>query len=471
MTKILPVIMCGGAGTRMWPESRESLPKQFIPLIGERSTFQSIVGLVGDPTGFEPAVVITNFDYRFRVAEQLREIGAEATILLEPERRDSAAAVGAAAAWAAASDPKKVVGVFAADHVFVDDQEFARLCARARDAAAAGEIVTFGVIPDHPATGYGYIHPAEPLAIDPQVRRIERFVEKPDEKRARAFIEDGYLWNSGNFIFRADAMLEELARFAPEIASAATAAVARAKKDLGFVVLDRESFVRAPKISIDYAVMEQTDKAAVLTADVGWSDVGEWSAVWRLSPQDADGNSLRGRVAAIDSKNVLVRSEEQLAAVIGLRDVVVVATGDAVLVADRSQTDKVKKLVERLKKESQIEATQHRRNYRPWGYYQSVDRGARYQVKRIVVRPGGCLSLQKHYHRAEHWVVVHGAAEVTLNGKVEMVHENESIYLPMGSTHRLANPGKIDLELIEVQTGSYLGEDDIVRFDDIYNRK
>jgi mannose-1-phosphate guanylyltransferase / mannose-6-phosphate isomerase len=471
MTKILPVIMCGGAGTRMWPESRESLPKQFIPLIGERSTFQSIVRLIGDPTLFEPAVVITNFDYRFRVAEQLREIGAEATILLEPERRDSAAAVGAAAAWAAAFDPKSIVGVFAADHLFADGQKFAGLCARACDAAEAGEIVTFGVIPDHPATGYGYIHPAAPLGIDQEVRRIERFVEKPDEKRARAFIEDGYLWNSGNFIFRADAMLEELARFEPEIASAAAAAVARAKKDLGFVVLDRESFVRAPKISIDYAVMERTDKAAVLPADVGWSDVGEWSAVWRLSPRDADGNSLRGRVVAIDSANVLVRSEEQLAVVIGLRDVVVVATGDAVLVADRSETDKVKKLVERLKKESQTEATHHRRNYRPWGYYQSVDRGARYQVKRIVVRPGGCLSLQKHYHRAEHWVVVHGAAEVTLNGKVEMVHENESIYLPMGSTHRLANPGKIDLELIEVQTGSYLGEDDIVRFDDIYNRK
>jgi mannose-1-phosphate guanylyltransferase / mannose-6-phosphate isomerase len=471
MTKILPVIMCGGAGTRMWPESRESLPKQFIPLIGERSTFQSIVSLVSDPTEFGPAVVITNFDYRFRVAEQLREIGAEATILLEPERRDSAAAVGAAAAWAMAGDPKRVVGVFAADHVFADGQEFARLCAQACDAAAAGEIVTFGIIPDRPATGYGYIHPAGPLAIDSKVRRIERFVEKPDEKSARAFIQDGYLWNSGNFIFRADAMLEELARFEPEIASAATAAVARAKKDLGFVVLDSESFARAPKISIDYAVMERTDKAAVLPADVGWSDVGEWSAVWRLSPRDADGNSLRGRVAAIDSTNVLVRSEEQLTAVIGLRDVVVVATGDAVLVADRSQTDKVKKLVERLKSESEVEATQHRRNYRPWGYYQSVDRGARYQVKRIVVRPGGRLSLQKHYHRAEHWVVVHGAAEVTLNGKVEMVHENESIYLPMGSTHRLANPGKIDLELIEVQTGSYLGEDDIVRFDDVYNRK
>jgi mannose-1-phosphate guanylyltransferase/mannose-6-phosphate isomerase len=469
--KLLPVIMCGGSGTRMWPESRESMPKQFIPLIGERSTFQSIVSLVGDSAVFEPAVVITNFDYRFRVAEQLSEIGAEATILLEPERRDSAAAVGAAAAWAAARDPKTVVAVFAADHVFADSREFARLCARASDAAAAGEIVTFGVTPDHPATGYGYIHAAEPLAVDPQVRRIEKFVEKPDETRARAFIKDGYLWNSGNFVFRADAMLEELKKFEPEIASAALAAVAAAKKDLGFVLLDRESFVKARKTSIDYAVMERTDKAAVLTADLGWSDVGEWSAVWRLSGRDANGNSLRGRAVAIDSSNVLVRSEEQLAAVIGLHDVVVIAASDAVLVADRSQTHKVKELVERLKAEGQSEATQHRRNYRPWGYYQSIDRGARYQVKRIVVRPGGRLSLQKHYHRAEHWVVVRGAAEVTLDGKVELVHENESIYLPIGSAHRLANPGKIDLELIEVQTGSYFGEDDIVRFDDVYNRK
>ena len=337
-TKILPVIMCGGSGSRMWPESRESLPKQFIPLIGDRSTFQSIVGVVGDPAVFDPPVVITNFDYRFRVAEQLREIGAEATILLEPERRDSAAAVGAAAAWAAARDPKTVMAVLAADHVFEDGSRFARLCAEARDVAAAGEIVTFGVAPDHPATGYGYIHPAEPLAIDPGVRRIERFVEKPGEKQARAFIADGYLWNSGNFVFRADVMLEELKRFEPDIAAAATAAVAGAKKDLGFVVLDHDAFARAPKTSIDYAVMERTDKAAVMRADVGWSDVGEWSAVWRLSPRDANGNSLRGRAVAINSSNVLVRSEEQLAAVIGLRDVVVIATRDAVLVADRSQT-------------------------------------------------------------------------------------------------------------------------------------
>ena len=469
--KILPVIMCGGFGTRMWPESRESLPKQFIPLIGERSTFQSIVSLVSDPAIFDPAIVITNIEYRFRVAEQLREIGAEAVILLEPDRRDSAAAVGAAAAWAAAGDPKTVVAVLAADHVFEDGKRFATLCAQAYAAAAAGEIVTFGVTPDHPATGYGYIHPGAPLALDPHVRRIERFVEKPDEAHARAFIEDGYLWNSGNFVFRADVMLEELQRFEPEIAAAAGEAVSAAKKDLGFVVLDHESFARAPKTSIDYAVMERTDKAVVLTADGGWSDVGEWSTVWRLSPRDANGNSLRGRALVIDSTNVLVRSEEQLVAVIGLQDLVVVATGDAVLVADRSQTAKVKKLVESLKAQGHPEATEHRRNYRPWGYYQSIDRGSRYQVKRIVVRPGGRLSLQKHHHRAEHWVVVRGAAEVTLNDKVTLVHENESIYLPIGSTHRLANPGKIDVELIEVQTGSYFGEDDIVRIDDVYNRK
>jgi mannose-1-phosphate guanylyltransferase / mannose-6-phosphate isomerase len=470
MTRIQPVIMCGGSGTRVWPESRESLPKQFIPLIGDRSTFQSIVDVVGDRTIFEPPVVITNFDYRFRVAEQLKEIGAEATILLEPERRDSAAAVGAAAAWTAGRDPATVVALLAADHVFKDAKKFAELCAQAGVAADAGEIVTFGVTPDRPATGYGYIHPGEPLPVDPQVRRVERFVEKPNEERAKTFIAQGYLWNSGNFVFRADVMVEELTLFEPEIAEATREAVAQAKTDLGFIVLDREAFVRARKTSIDFAVMERTKRAAVLAADVGWSDVGQWSTVWRLSPQDEKGNSLRGRAVAIDSSNVLVRSDEHLAAVIGLDNVIVVATGDAVLVADQSQSDKVKELVERLKAEGQPEATQHRRMYRPWGYYQSIDLGARYQVKRIVVRPGGRLSLQKHYHRAEHWIVVRGAAEVTLDGIVRFLHENESIYLPIGSDHRLANPGKIDLELIEVQTGSYLGEDDIVRIEDVYNR-
>ena len=470
MAKILPVIMCGGSGTRVWPESRESLPKQFIPLTGDRSTFQSIIGVIGDKEAFERPVVITNFDYRFRVAEQLKEVNAEATILLEPERRDSAAAVGAAAAWAASRDPKTIVAVLAADHVFRNEKRFVELCVQAAAAAEAGEIVTFGVTPDHPATGYGYIHPGEPLAADPKVRRVQRFVEKPDEAQAKRFIEAGYLWNSGNFVFRADIMLEELTRFEPKIAAAAAAAVAAAKEDLEFIVLDRDAFVQAPRISIDYAVMERTRRAAVLEADVGWSDVGEWSAVWRLSAQDANGNSLRGRAIAVNSSNVLVRSDEHLAAVIGLDNIIVVATGDAILVVDKAQTHKVKRLVEQLKAENHPEATQHRRMYRPWGYYQSIDQGSRYQVKRIVVKPSGRLSLQKHYHRAEHWIVVRGAAEVTLNGSVKLVHENESIYLPIGSDHRLTNPGKIDLELIEVQTGSYLGEDDIVRIEDVYNR-
>ena len=470
MAKILPVIMCGGSGTRVWPESRESLPKQFIPLIGDRSTFQSIVSVVGDADVFETPVVITNYDYRFRVAEQLKEIEATATILLEPQRRDSAAAVGAAAAWAAGRDPKTIVAVLAADHVFQNEKRFVELCAEAAVAAVAGEIVTFGIKPDHPATGYGYIQPGDALAVDPQVRRVERFVEKPSEDRAKTFIQSGYLWNSGNFVFSADVMLAELKRFEPKVAAASAQAVAQAKEDLGFIVLDQDAFGEAPRTSIDYAVMERTNRAAVLAADVGWSDVGQWSTVWRLSPQDADGNSLRGRAVAIDSSNVLVRSDDHLVAVIGLDNVVVVATGDAVLVADKAQSDKVRQLVERLKAENFPEATQHLRMYRPWGYYQSIDQGGRYQVKRIVVRPGGRLSLQKHYHRAEHWIVVRGAAEVTLNGAVQLVHENESIYLPIGSDHRLANPGKIDLELIEVQTGSYLGEDDIVRIEDVYNR-
>ena len=298
-------------------------------------------------------------------------------------------------------DPATVVAVLAADHVFKDGKKFAELCAHAKIAADAGEIVTFGVTPDHPATGYGYIHPAEPLAINSLVRRVARFIEKPTEERARTFIESGFLWNSGNFVFRADVM-SDFAGFEPEIADATSAAVTLSKKDLGFIILDSEAFGKAPKTWIDYAVMEQIHRAAVLEADVGWSDVGQWSTVWRLSPQDADGNSLRGKAIIINSSNVLVRSEEHLTAVIGLKDVVVVATGDAILVADKSQTDKVKNLVEQMKADRVPEATNHRRAYRPWGYYQSIDQGARYQVKRIVVRPGGCLSLQKHFHRAEH---------------------------------------------------------------------
>jgi mannose-1-phosphate guanylyltransferase/mannose-6-phosphate isomerase len=470
MAKIIPVIMCGGSGTRVWPESRESRPKQFISLIGEKSTFQSIVGVLGDREIFAEPIVITNNAYRFVVAEQLEEIGARATIVLEPMRRDSGPAVAVAASLAAGSDSQAVVAVLAADHVFGDSALFAKLCWEAGLAAAGGAIVTFGIKPDHPATGYGYIRAGEPIDAAGKVRKVAAFVEKPDAATAQRFVEEGYLWNSGNFIFRADVMLDELKRFEPEMASAAAGAVAKATSDLGFLLLDAENFAQAPKKSIDYAVMERTDKAAVIGADVGWSDVGLWTTVWRLSERDGDGNSLRGKAVAMDARNVLIRTDDQLTAVVGLDNIIVVTTPDAVLVVDAAQADKVKHLVDRLKAEKRPEASEHKRSYRPWGYYQSVDEGARYQVKRIVVKPGGRLSLQKHFHRAEHWIVVRGTAEVVRDGQTHHVHENESIYLPIGCEHRLTNPGKINLELIEVQTGSYLGEDDIIRIEDVYNR-
>ena len=466
---LTPIVMCGGSGTRMWPESRESLPKQFIPLIGDLSTFQNIMKMVSDRRVFGEPIVLTNIAYRFRVAEQLAEIGVEATILLEPERRDSGPAVAVAAEWVARDRPDAVIAMLSADHAFKDGAKFIELCAEAGKAAESGLIVTFGVTPDHPATGYGYIRPGAPAGPGP-VREVAAFVEKPDAKTAEGYVAQGYLWNSGNFVFRADVMRGEVAAFEPEMAEAVREAVDGVKRDLGFLVLGREGFAKAPKKSVDYAVMERTKRAAVIAADVGWSDIGEWAAVLRIGEKDADGNSLRGHAVAIDSRNSLVRSPDKLTAVIGLDDVIVVTTPDAVLVAHVSKADKVKALVEELKRRKRVEATEHKRSYRPWGFYQSVDQGDRHQVKRITVHPGGRLSLQKHFHRAEHWIVVRGAAEVTVNGSVTLVHENESIYLPIGCEHRLANPGKIALELIEVQTGSYLGEDDIVRVEDIYNR-
>jgi len=471
MPRIVPVIMCGGTGTRVWPESRESLPKQFIPLVGDMSTFQGIVNILDDPDIFIEPIVITNSDYRFLVAEQLDEIGVKATIVLEPIRRDSGPAVAVAAVMASREAPDAVVAVLAADHVFGDQALFRQLCKEAAGAAAAGSIVTFGVTPDHPATGYGYIRAGEALSANSRIRKVAAFVEKPSEADAQRFISQGYLWNSGNFVFRADVMLDELRRFEPDMAMAAEEAVAKAHPDLDFLRLDGASLAKAPKKSIDYAVMEHTDKASVIAADVGWSDLGLWSNVWRLSERDANGNSLRGHAVALDSRNILVRSTEQLTAVVGLENVIVVTTQDAVLVADLRQSHRIKTLVEDLRAQNRREATEHKRAYRPWGYYQGVDEGLRYQVKRIVVKPGGRLSLQRHFHRAEHWIVVRGTAEVTRDGEIHYVHENESIYLPIGCAHRMANPGKINLELIEVQTGSYLGEDDIVRIEDAYNRQ
>lgn len=467
MTKILPVIMCGGSGTRVWPESRESLPKQFIPLVGERSTFQTTMAMLADPA-FDKPIVISNIDYRFLVADQLREIGADADIVLEPSRRDSGPAVAVAAILAARRAPDTVVVVLAADHVVRDRAGLVALCKKAGEAAAQGYIVTLGVKPDSPATGYGYLRPGP--KISGEVLKLDAFVEKPDRETAQKYIDAGYFWNSGNFIFRADVMQAEIAQYEPGIAEAAEAAVDAATSDLGFLVLGDEAFARAPKKSIDYAVMEKTDKAALIPADIGWSDVGTWRAVWELSERDDAGNSVRGNGVVLDARNVHVRSDDTLTTVVGVDDVIVVTTQDAVLVLSHEHGDQVKQLVDQLKSENRREAGQHKRIFRPWGYYQGIDEGQRYQVKRIVVKPGERLSLQKHFHRAEHWIVVRGTAEVGRDEEVHLVHENESIYLPIGCRHRLINPGKIDLELIEVQTGSYLGEDDIVRFEDAYNR-
>ena len=467
---LIPVIMCGGAGTRLWPVSRESMPKQFVPLVEARSTFQQVLSRIRDRTIFDRPIVITNSDFRFVAAEQMRECAIEGDIVLEPMRRDSAMAVAVAAVLAGARDRASIVIVLAADHVVRDQGAFAQACREAIAAAAEGRIVTFGVQPTFPATNYGYIRPGAKLGGGAALA-VESFVEKPDAATAGRYIAERYLWNSGNFVFRADVMLGEIERFEPEIAKAAQAAVGGMAKDLDFLRLPVEAFAEAPKKSIDYAVMELTGHAAVVPVDCGWSDVGSWSAVWDALGHDADGNAAAGSVVFLDSHNSLAHSDEAiLTAVVGVDNLVVVTTPDAVLVTSRGKAEQVKGLVEQLKAQNREQAVRHLRVYRPWGYYQAIDNGSRYQVKRIVVKPNAMLSLQKHAHRSEHWVVVRGTAEVTIGSEILTIHENESTYIPIGSVHRLANPGKIPLELIEVQVGSYLGEDDIVRLTDQYGR-
>jgi len=467
---LIPVIMCGGAGTRLWPVSRESMPKQFVPLVEERSTFQQVLDRIRDATMFERPIVITNSDFRFIAAEEMRACGIEGDIVLEPIRRDSAMAVGVAAALASARDPASIVIVLAADHVVRDLEAFGRACREAMSAVANGRIVTFGIPPTFPATNYGYIRPGAKLDGG-SAFAVDAFVEKPDAVTAGRYIADRYLWNSGNFVFSADVMLSEIARFEPDIAEAAKVAVGGMTKDLDFLRLPADAFAQAPKKSIDYAVMERTERAAVVPLDCGWSDIGSWGAVWDVLGHDADGNAATGSVVFLDSRNNLAHSEEAiLTAVVGVDNLVVVATPDAVLVTSRDKAEQVKDLVERLKAQSHEQAVMHLRVHRPWGYYQGVDAGARYRVKRIVVNPNAMLSLQKHFHRSEHWVVVRGAAEITIGSDIRTVHENESIYIPIGGVHRLANPGATPLELIEVQVGSYLGEDDIERLTDQYGR-
>jgi mannose-1-phosphate guanylyltransferase/mannose-6-phosphate isomerase len=467
---IIPAIMCGGSGTRLWPLSRETMPKQFVTLADGRSTFQASLARVAGVSGFGAPLVLAHQDFRFIVAEQMQAAGVSGEIVLEPKRRDSAAAVAVAALAASARDAQAVVLVMAADHVIPDVGAFVQACRIAAEAAEAGSIMTLGVRPTEPATGYGYIRSGASIG-GAGARRVEAFVEKPDRATAERHVAAGYLWNSGNFLFRADVMLAELEVHAPKVLSAARQAFETAQRDLDFLRLEASAFAQAPKISIDYAVMEKTARAGVLPVDFAWSDVGTWGALWEVAAdRDAAGNVARGDIVLARTRNSIVHSEGLLTAVVGLDDVVVVTTPDAVLVTHRGEADGIKALVSGLRAAGRSEADQHLRVHRPWGWYQRIDIGTRFQVKRIMVKPGGRLSLQKHHHRAEHWIVVHGTAEVTVDAQVKLVHENEGIHIPIGALHRLYNPGKIALELIEVQVGSYTGEDDIVRIEDDYRR-
>ena len=458
MSELIPVILSGGSGTRLWPLSRESHPKQFLPLLGgDTSLLQSTwLRLRGLP-GAEAPLVVANEEHRFMVAEQLRQVGVTpAALILEPVGRNTAPAIAVAALRAQAGGADPVLLVLPSDHVIADEAAFREAVLLALPAAQSGQLVTFGIVPNAPETGYGYIK-AGPGG---HVRPVERFVEKPDLETAQGYVASGeYFWNSGMFAFLASRYLEELDKHNPRMV------------ELARESLDKASFAACPADSIDYAVMEKTDRAAVVPIDVGWNDVGSWSALWSVVEQDGDGNAHRGDVIARDCRNTLaIATDKRLLALIGLTDVVAIDTDDALLVAHKDRVQDVKEIVAALKRDKRTQATWHRKVYRPWGSYDGIDSGDRFQVKRIIVKPGAALSLQMHHHRAEHWIVVKGTARVTCGDKVFLLAENESTYIPLGSQHRLENPGRQPLELIEVQSGGYLGEDDIVRFEDVYGR-
>lgn len=471
---ILPALLAGGSGTRLWPQSREQYPKQFLNLVDERSLLQNTALRVAGIPGVLPPLVICGEQHRFLAAEQLRQVGIEGSIILEPSGRNTAPAAAVAALFAREKyGPETLVFLMAADHDIRDTSAFVAAVRTAIQAAEQGRIVTFGIVPTRAETGYGYLKAGRPLSggSGDAVFEVERFIEKPDLATAEIFLAaGGYLWNGGLFLFRADVFLTELGKFEPAMAADAADSYAKGRRDIDFIRLDGEGFARCRSESLDYAIMEKTAVAAMVPMDAGWDDVGSWDYLDSLPIKDVNGNVAKGDIMLEGASNNLVSASSRLVALVGVEGHIVVETGDAVLIAARNRAQDVKKIVARLKATGRTEAQSHPRVYRPWGWYETIAMADRFQVKRILVNPGQKLSLQMHHHRAEHWVVVSGTARVTCEDKVFLLKEDQSTYIPLGNKHRLGNPGAIPLEIIEVQSGSYLGEDDIVRFEDVYGR-
>lgn len=468
---IIPVILAGGSGTRLWPLSRECHPKQLLPLVNDKTMLQNTLLRVQGLKGVAAPIIVCTEEHRFLVAEQVRAIGTAATIIIEPVGRDTAPAVAVAALEAVRQDANAILLVLPADHVIGNEGNFAEAVARGASCAADGHPVTFGIVPQSPHTGYGYIKKGEVLGgEEPPVFRVDCFVEKPSLEKARQYLDEGYLWNSGMFLFQATGFLATLTEFEPVMADCVVRAYDARTHDLDFTRLDSGAFSASPANSVDYAVMERVRDTVVVPLDCAWSDVGSWEALWEIGEQDEQGNIFIGNVLAEDVADSYIHAGDRLVAAIGLSNHIIVDTKDALLVASKDRTQEVKTIVKRLKLEKREEVRLHKKVFRPWGSYECVDSGERFQVKRIMVNPGAALSLQRHFHRAEHWVVVKGTAHITNGDQTVILTENQSTYIPLGAKHRLENPGTIPLEIIEIQTGSYLGEDDIERFEDVYGR-
>ena len=469
---IVPVILAGGSGTRLWPLSRALYPKQLIDIYNSHTMLQNTLLRLGQVEGLGEPLVLCNEVHRFMTAEQLRQIGREGEIILEPVGRNTAPAIALAALRSAAMDKDPVLLVLPADHVIANEAEFTRIIEKGRGLAEAGNLVTFGIVPTKPATGYGYIRQGNALGDGSEGFSIDAFVEKPDRQTAQSYLDSGnFCWNSGMFMFKTSAILQELETYAPDCLALCRTALEKGGRDLDFFRVDRQAFEAISGDSIDYAVMEKTDRGVVIALDAGWNDLGSFDALWQTGNKDASNNVLAGDIIVHDVTDTFIHADHRLVTATGLEGFVIVETADAVMVAPRHKVQDVKAIVTRLKEKGREEARTHSRVYRPWGDYETIDAAGRYQVKRITVKPGAKLSLQKHFHRAEHWTVVSGTAIVTKGTEELLLREDESVYIQLGEIHRLENPGKIPLELIEVQSGPYLGEDDIVRFDDVYNRE